>query len=74
MSWWWAMIAMVSVGPVTDADLVPHQLGNFQTQAACEIAGKAYTDKATQIAKSSRKNIEVRADYICVQLGEDSKN
>lgn len=74
MGWWWGMLGMVSVGSVSDADFQPHQLGNYQTQAACENAGKAFTDMAKDFAKSSKKEVEVRATYICVPQSEPNNN
>ena len=68
--WGFVLVSMVSAGSVSDADFQPHIIGKFQTQKTCEDAGKQIAEKSILFAKTIKKDIKVRTDFICLPQGE----
>lgn len=64
--WGFMLILLSSTGPVTDVDLNPQKVGIFQTQAACESAGKKLQEQQLVFAQSLNKATKVRSHYLCV--------
>ena len=71
--WGFVLVSMISAGSVSDADLQPHIIGKFQTQKTCEDAGKQIAEKSLLFAKTIKKDLKVRADFICLPQGEANK-
>jgi hypothetical protein len=70
--WGFLLMSLVSVGPVTDADIQPKLIGKFQTQAACEAEGNKLDDKIRSFALGAKKNLKVRVDHICLPQAKTS--
>ena len=62
----WFLVLMVSTGSFSDADLQPHGIASFETEAACEAAGQKLSEKQMSFARSIKKDLKFRSDYVCL--------
>jgi hypothetical protein len=60
------LILYVSTGPIGDADLTPHKVAAFKTEAACELAGQKLVGQTAQFAGQIKKNGKVSTAYACL--------